>query len=61
MAILQVHFGYPKSFGINGMFVGPLFNPFVLDQQSFFVKLTMEDQCQLAMQLPLDGNPITKM
>jgi hypothetical protein len=60
MAILQVHFGYPKSFGINGMFVG-LFLTLVLDQQSFFVKLTMEDQCQPIMRLPFDGNPITKM
>jgi len=61
MAILQTHFGYCKSFGINGLFVGPLLNPSILDQQTFFVKLTMENQCQLVVQLLLDGNPITKM
>jgi len=43
------------------LFILPLINQTLLVQQSFFSKLTMLANCHVAMDLPLDSNPYTKI
>jgi hypothetical protein len=40
MGLIQAHVGQPKAWGTFGTFGGPLINCIMLDEQSFFFKLT---------------------
>jgi hypothetical protein len=61
MAILHAHFGYKKPIGGFSMFVGPIMNHVILDQQSTLFKLTMLNHCQDAMSSQNDVNMTTRL
>jgi hypothetical protein len=61
MAIIQTHLGYRKALGKHGGFAGPLLDPILLDKQSFFLKLTLQNNCQAVMLPPHDYNPTTQL
>lgn len=47
LAIIQAHFGHPKTLGTIRHFVGPLLDPILLDKQISFLKLTMPNHCHV--------------
>jgi hypothetical protein len=61
MALLQAHYEHLKSLGTYWMFVGPLLNLQILDQQSSFFKLTMQNHYQVAMQPSHDCNLTSRL
>jgi hypothetical protein len=61
MALFQTYYEHSKSLGTFRMFVGPLLNPKILDQQSSFFKLTMQNHFQAAMQPLHDCNPTSRL
>jgi len=49
MGIIQVHFGCWKGLERSRRLLGPLLNPILLDKQSFFPKLTLQNNYLIAM------------
>jgi hypothetical protein len=43
MEIIHMRFGHPKALGSFNTIVGPILNLIMLDQQSYFFKLTMQN------------------
>jgi len=49
MGIIQVHFGCWKALERSRRLLGPLLDPILLDKQSFFPKLTLQNNYPIAM------------